>query len=113
MTGRKRTPEMLDAEILQCSYGHYPWDDWEKTAVAAGVPAELASLGRAVMREAYQHSWVDRLQSLCGWNDDGKRMIKLALRAPKIAQKWWQHLLDTDGQRGYLDPKTGDWISCL
>ena len=24
--------------VLQCGYGHYPWDDWERSALAAGVP---------------------------------------------------------------------------
>jgi hypothetical protein len=101
----------LDERVLSCTYGHYPWDYWERAALAAGVPKELAGLGRLTMREAYQHSWDDRLKSLCGWNDDGRRMIKLALRSPKTAEKRWQRLLDTDGYRGEYDEKTGQWNS--
>lgn len=94
-----------------CTYGQYPWDYWQKAALAAGVPEDLATLGRAVMREADQHAWDDRLRSLCGWADKGRRMIRLALKSPATAQKRWQGLLDTDGNRGHYDPKTGAWIS--
>jgi hypothetical protein len=61
-----------------CPYGHYPWDYWEKRALAAGVPKELAALGRAVMREAHQHCWDELLQIVCGWEDNGEAMIALA-----------------------------------
>lgn len=96
--------------VLQCTYGHYPWDDWERTALAAGVGKELAGLGRLTMREAFQHGWDARLKSLCGWRDQGRRMIKLALRSPEKARKRWQRLLDTDGYRGQYDERTGQWI---
>ena len=79
----QRPINVLDSEVLQCSYGNYPWDDWEKKALAKGVPKELAALGRLTMREAYQHDWEDRLKSLCGWYDQGRCMIRLALRSPK------------------------------
>lgn len=98
---------------LDCAYGKYPWDDWERDALAAGVPQDLAGLGRLTVREAYQHGWDDRLKSLCGWYDQGQRMIKLALRSPETARKRWQRLLDTDGYRGEYDPKTGEWKSWL
>ena len=99
--------------VLQCTYGHYPWDDWQKAALAAGVPEDLAGLGRLTMREAFQHLWDARLQSLCGWHDQGKRMIRLALRSPEKAEKRWQRLLDTDGYRGEYDEQTGEWKSWL
>lgn len=104
-----RTP--LDERVLSCTFGNYPWDEWERRALAAGVLEGLAQLGRAVMREAYQHAWDDRLKSLCGWRDEGGRMIKLALRSPRTAEKRWQRLLDTDGHRG--EWKDGQWISRL
>lgn len=107
----RRPLDVFDSEMLQCTFGHYPWDDWEKNALAAGVPKELAGLGRLVVREAYQHDWDDRLKSLCGWYDQGQRMIKLALRSPETAGKRWQRLLDTDGYRGEYDEQTGQWIS--
>ena len=103
----------IDQRVLGCACGHYPWDDWERMALAAGVPKELAGLGRLTMREAYQHDWTDKLKSLCGWNDDGRRMIRLALRSPKTAEKRWNRLLETDGYRGEYDRKTGQWHSWL
>lgn len=84
--------------------GGYPWDDWQAHALAQGVPAGLAVLGRAVIREAWQHRWEERLKTLCGWKDDGRRMLRLAQRNPSLAQKRWQRLLDTDG--GRYDPET-------
>jgi hypothetical protein len=92
-------------------YWQYPWDFWEKRAVARGVPGELANLGRAVMREADQHMWEPLLQALCGWDDEGQGMIELALIAPEHARFVWQKLLDTDGCRGSYHPKTGEWVS--
>lgn len=98
----------LNARVLGCTYGQYPWDDWERAAQARGVEMKLANLGRAVMREAYQHGWSERLQSLCGWRDDGRRMIALALRAPQTARLRWEWLMEMDGLR--LDPQTFEWI---
>ena len=99
-------PTPFDERVLSCSYGNYPWDGWKKKALAAGVGEDLATLGRAVMREAYQHGWDDRLKSLCGWNDDGRRMIKLALRSPEKARRRWDKLMQSDGNR--IDPR--QWI---
>lgn len=82
-----------------CVYGEYPWDVWQGMAQWRGVSEELAVLGRAVMREAYQHAWCERFCSLCGWNDEGRRMIALALRSPETACLRWEWLLETDGQR--------------
>jgi len=107
----RRPLDVFNSEVLQCSFGHYPWDDWERDALAAGVPKDLAGLGRLTVREAYQHDWNDRLKSLCGWYDRGRRMIKLALRSPATADKRWDHLLATDGLRGEYNEKTGQWNS--
>jgi hypothetical protein len=104
-------PSALDKRVCGCTFGHYPWDDWEKKALEKSVPKELAALGRAVMREAYQHQWDDRLKSLCGWHDQGRCMIRLALRSPAVADQRWQRLLATDGYRGEYDEKTGEWTS--
>jgi hypothetical protein len=101
------------AYVFRCSYGHYPWDDWERAALAAGVDKDLAGLGRLTMREAFQHGWDARLKSLCGWRDQGRRMIKLALRSPETARKRWNRLLDTDGYRGEYDEQTGEWVSWI
>jgi hypothetical protein len=99
------------AYVLQCTYGRYPWDDWERAALAAGVPQDLAGLGRLTMREAFQHDWDARLKSLCGWRDQGRRMVRLALRSPATARARWNRLLDTDGYRGEYDEQTGEWKS--
>ena len=91
-----------------CVCGQYPWDYWQKMALERGVSEELATLGRSLMREASQHSWGERLRSLCGWNDEGRRMIALALRSPKTAKQRWSWLMETDGQR--VNPATYEWI---
>lgn len=103
----------LNARVLGCTYGQYPWDHWARRARERGVGEELATLGRAVMREAYQHDWETRLQAVCGWEDEGETMIELALTMPAQAHYLWEKLLDTDGCRGSYDPKTGEWISWL
>lgn len=111
------TTEDESRRLLQtqgyCPAGHYPWDYWEKRTLAAGVSAELASLGRAVMREAHQHAWSERLRAICGWNDRGEAMIVQAQQTPERASFVWQELLETDGGRGSYDEKTGEWISWL
>ena len=108
----KKFPRPLDIFTpLDCVYGKYPWDDWERDALAAGMSQDLAGLGRLTVREAYQHGWDDQLKSLCGWYDRGRRMIKLALRSPETARRRWQRLLDTDGYRGEYDEQTGEWKS--
>lgn len=105
---RDEGPQLRTEEVMDCSAGNYPWDDWQRHAIARGVPAELASLGRAVIREAWQHEWSERLRSLCGWSDDGRRMLRLALRNPQLAEKRWSRLLDTDG--GLYEPEGDDAI---
>jgi hypothetical protein len=83
--------------------GSYPWDYWEGLASEAGVSRELATIGRAVMREADQHGWDDELQRECGWSDAGEAMIELARSNPAEARRRWEHLLATDGERIFLD----------
>ena len=100
----------LNERVLGCIYGQYPWDDWQRRALERGVSQELATLGRAVMREAYQHQWEPLLQQHCGWEDDGETMIELAKKEPVQASFAWQKLLDTDGCRGSYDPQTGELV---
>ena len=83
---------------LRCKVGEYPWDEWKERATAAGVNDKLAVLGRAAIREAYQHSWSAELQTECGWDDDGDAMIELALRDPARAHERWSLLMATDGE---------------
>ncbi len=96
-------------DVCACAFGHYPWDDWERWALACGVEAELAALGRLLIREAYQHGWEDWLQNLCGWADDGQALLTLALGSPVEARWCWSRLMETDGLRGDVHPETGQW----
>jgi hypothetical protein len=99
-------PRLREGEVMAGrDIGVFPWDGWEKHALARGVAPVLATLGRAVIREAWQHGWDERHRSLCGWRDDGRRMLRLALRNPALARERWSRLLDTDG--GRYDPETG------
>jgi len=99
-------PRLRDDEVMGCIYGHYPWDGWQRWAFTHGVPIDLATLGRAVIREAWQHGWDEELRAECGWRDDGRGMLALALTDPKRAEARWSELLDTDG--GRVDPQTGE-----
>ena len=71
-------------------------------ALAAGVAPELADLGRAVMREAYQHDWDKRLKMLCGWNDHGRCIIQQALHSPAVVAT----TLAADAGHGRLPGRT-------
>jgi hypothetical protein len=37
-------------------------------------------------------------------------MLELALKKPEEARKRWQHLMETDGERGFIDDD-GEWQS--
>lgn len=100
----------LDA-VCACTFGHYPWDDWERFALARGLDAELAGQGRLLVREAFNHDWPGWLKSLCGWGDDGQALLEFALRSPKTALRQWDVLMRTDGFRGdYRDRRSIEWI---
>jgi hypothetical protein len=105
-TPENPAPRLREDGVMGCAFGFYPWDGWEKHALAKGVASDLAALGRAVIREAWQHGWDERHRSLCGWRDDGRRMLRLALRNPALAEKRWDRLMETDGAR--YDPVTGE-----
>lgn len=73
----------------------YTWDCWKTKALAAGVDADLADLGRAVMREHYQHGWLSNDGEVSVRSGD--EMLRLAISEPDKAAARWQWLLDTDG----------------
>ena len=85
-----------------CAPGDWPWDHWERLALANGLTAGLATLGRAVMREARQHAWCERLKKECGLRDEGRAMLARVLRHPERTAARWEWLLVTDGLR--FDP---------
>jgi len=61
------------------------WDHWEQQALHAGVGAELAALGRQVMRDHAQHGrgLEDPEQPFLGAR--GEYVLQLALQAPVTA----------------------------
>jgi len=73
----------------------YAWDRWKTKALATGVAEELAALGRAVMRDHYQHNWLSYGNEVSPRSGDA--MLRLALSEPEKAATHWQWLLDTDG----------------
>lgn len=99
----------LGFDVLDCTFGNYPWDDWHRYALARGLDAELAGLGRLLVREAFNHGWEAWLQAACGWSDDGQALLAFALRSPAKARWCFSRLMDTDGLRGDYHPKTKEW----
>ena len=97
-------PSELDRRLQACAPGAYPWDDWQREALASGLNATLAALGRTVMREAYQHNWCDRLKYECGIDnaDIATAMIAWAKDQPHLMEARWHWLLATGGLR--VDP---------
>ena len=85
-----------------CAPGCWPWDHWQRFALENALAADLATLGRAVMREADQHGWCERLKAECGWGDAGRAMLARVLKHPARTAARWQWLLITDGLR--FDP---------
>ncbi|MBI4758180.1 MAG: hypothetical protein HY783_04155, partial [Chloroflexi bacterium] len=104
------TSERELARLRPDANGDYAWDRWKHRALVAGLDSELAQLGRDLMREAVQHDWRPTLKTECGWNDEGQAMLELAQRDPESAERRWDWLMETDGERGRWDPITGDWL---
>lgn len=65
----------------------YYWDRWEQRALAAGVSAELAQLGREVMRDHFQHGKEDHQ---LGEESDGDYMLDMCMRDPDAAKTRFQ-----------------------
>lgn len=67
-----------------------PWGIWHSHALAAGVGIELASLGRAVIRNFWQHCRNHEVQigevSRLGADKHHAMMIALAKQQPSIAK---------------------------
>jgi hypothetical protein len=86
----------------------WEWDVWERQVVACGMSPEMATLGRAVIREAGQHSWCPQLRCLC--SEDV--LEELLRRAPDLAKRLCAVLLETDGLRFARpeDQPGGEWI---
>ena len=103
-------PPRLDlARVLNCEPFHYPWDDWERWALAQGLDPSVVGQARLLIREAFNHDWPEELRVLCGWSDDGQALLALAQRAPKKALGQWNVLMRADGFRGDVHPETQEW----
>ncbi|MFN5834987.1 MAG: hypothetical protein ACK56K_01045 [Akkermansiaceae bacterium] len=92
----------LNARLLTCAPGAYPWDHWQALALERGLAPDLAALGRSLMREADQHGWCERLRVECGWNDEGRAMLARLLAQPRRTAARLEWLYATDGLR--FDP---------
>lgn len=73
----------------------YPWDFWAKDALERGLAPELASLGRAVIREVDQHGWRGLVAEL----GRAELVEELLFRAPTQAKRLYEVLLESDGLR--------------
>lgn len=102
--------DVLTAPVFSGTPGDYPWDRWGKAAVQVGISADLANLGRAVFREAFQHDWPDEAKVECGWLDGGQVMIFQALAFPEASAARWSYLYSADnfGEEVYADAVTTD-----
>lgn len=95
--------------VCGCSYGHYPWDDWERWALSRGLDPSVAGQARLLIREWFNHSWPKELKAVCGWSDDGQGLLKFAKRSPKEALAQWEILMRTDGLRGDYWGREWEW----
>lgn len=55
------------------------WDDWQRDALAAGVAAPLAELGREVLRAHRQNRWGN---DFLGTQEDGPHMLTMCVEDP-------------------------------
>lgn len=86
------------------------WDRWEAKALAAGVPAHLASLGRELMRDLAQHT-AGEIRCL-GHEGDGDKMIAMALAAPITMELRFASDLRTPvGVSGRVDQEAYDVLA--
>lgn len=99
---------VLTAPVFTGTAGDYPWDRFAAAAEEAGLSPTLASLGRSLFREAFQHDWPDELKVECGWLDGGQLMIYQALAFPDECEQRWRSLLEHDGDDYVVEPVSVD-----
>ena len=83
----------------------YPWDEWQRYALADGIDPELAALCRSTIRDAYQHWWKGHAYYLCIGSGS---LTELAHRAPELTRRLCDLLLETDGLETARDEATGE-----
>ena len=69
----------MDEHISNIDY----WNQWQQTALEAGVPAPLAELGAEVLRVHRKNRWGSEFLGLV---EDGPHMLELCLSEPAQAE---------------------------
>ncbi|WP_025918284.1 hypothetical protein [Herminiimonas sp. CN] len=59
------------------------WDEWQREALAAGVAAPLAGLGREVLRAHRQNRWS---KDFLGVEEDAPHMLTMCLEDPNATE---------------------------
>ena len=89
------------------SFGHGPWADAEREAIAAGVGEYEARLLRKLMWSFYRGRWPLKFTGGCGFGPEGVApLIAAALADPQRMRARWEVLLRTGGLR--WPPADGD-----
>ncbi|MFC3109467.1 hypothetical protein ACFQAT_27925 [Undibacterium arcticum] len=82
---------------------HEIWDQWEQQALKAGVPPELAALGRSVIRDYWQHGKERDADMIClGADRHHDMMLALALQKPGLASARFAAELHADTPDGEM-----------
>ena len=90
----------------------YPWEEWADQAEEDGIAEELVALGCRTIRQAYVHRWTGHAYDLCVGAGIAN-MTLLAQRAPKLAERIWTLLLQTEGLRTFNDEDTGEMVDLI
>lgn len=77
------TPTLGYRQMDDQATENFFWDDWQREALAAGVAAPLAELGREVLRAHRQNRWGN---DFLGTFEDGPHMITLCLEDPAATE---------------------------
>lgn len=73
----------------------FHWDWWEEDALERGLDPDLATLGRAIIRETDQHRWHGVAAALAQ-----EHIVEdLLTRSPELAKRLYEVMLETDGFR--------------
>jgi len=90
-----RSAEHTESQFDDYTPPTFEWDWWQEEALERGLDKDLATLGRAVLREAIQHNWSPQLRVLCC----AEVLDDLLFQAPRQARRLYEVLLETDGLR--------------
>lgn len=93
------------------------WDQWKERADAANMRADVATAGRALVRECYQHGWENfmgpGIQTLCGYDDNGEALLAFGLAYPDLAERIWNHLVADDAGNNPRPPRATKEVKAL